>query len=80
MHHTDLYRTLRDRGQSRDEALAELRRAGASPMFCIRAIHEAEGTGIVESKRLFTESPSWADVVQATNASFIEELEAEDLQ
>jgi hypothetical protein len=49
-------------------------------MFCIRAIHEAEGTGIVESKRLFTESPSWADVVQATNASFIEELEAEDLQ
>jgi hypothetical protein len=49
-------------------------------MFCIRAIHEAEGTGIVESKRLFNESPSWSDVVQATYDSFIEELEAEDLK
>jgi hypothetical protein len=75
MDETDRYRALRDRGQSRDEALAQLRRAGASPMMCIRAILEAEGTGIAEAKRLFSESSSWADV-KATDDVFIKELQS----
>lgn len=50
------YRTLRNLGRSRDEALAELRRVGASPIDCVKAIHEVEHVGLVAAKRIFSES------------------------
>jgi len=65
---------LLNEGRSRDAALGELRREGASAFECIRAIIEAEGVGVVQAKRLFTESSSWADYVQANDEALAREL------
>jgi hypothetical protein len=65
---TDEFRSLLAEGRSRDEALGELRRTGASPIQCIKAIHEVEGASLATAKRLFTESRSWSDVVENTEA------------
>lgn len=73
MNPTETFRSLLHRGRSRDEALADLRRAGASPIQCIRAIHEVEGASFATAKRLFSESPSWSDVVEDTVADFVAE-------
>ena len=70
------YRTVRSRGQTRDEALAELRRAGASPISCIRALCEVERVGLAAAKQIFTESPSWADYVRLNDESLIAEMRA----
>ena len=59
---------MRQTLRSRDEALAELRRAGTSPMSCIKAIAEVEKLGIVGAKRAFSESPSWSDYVRRTTS------------
>ena len=75
MNPTDRLRSLLSQGRSRDEALGELRRAGTSPIGCIKAIHEAESVGLAEAKRLFSESVSWADVLRSHD-QFAEELEA----
>lgn len=49
-----------------DEAFADLRVAGASPVEVIRAIHIALGVGLAEAKQIFSESPVWSREVQAT--------------
>jgi hypothetical protein len=72
MNPTDQFRSLLSDRKSRDEALCELRRTGASPIQCIKAIHEVEGASLATAKRLFSESPSWSDVVENTEAMFVE--------
>ena len=62
-------------GRSRDAALGELRREGASAFECIRAIIEIEGVGVVRAKRLFAESSSWVDYVHANDEALARELE-----
>ncbi len=56
--------------------MAELRREGASPFDCMRAIQVTEGVGLATAKRLFFESSSWADVVGSTIDDFVHELES----
>jgi hypothetical protein len=68
------FRSLLNLGRSRDDALAELRRAGASPMSCIRAIAEVEQIDVAAAKRIFSESPSWSDYVRQNDESLIAEL------
>ena len=76
MDHTDQFRALLERGLSRDEALGALRRAGASPIGCMKAIVEVEGVGPVEAKRRLSESSSWGpDVVQKGQEELADELE-----
>ena len=75
MNHMDQFRALLERGLSRDEALGALRRAGASPIGCMKAIVEVEGVGPVEAKRRLSESSSWADVVQKGQEELADELE-----
>lgn len=70
------YRTLRSLGRTRDEALAELRRLGASPISCIIALGEVERVGLVAAKQILSESPSWADYVRMNDESLIAELQA----
>ena len=72
MNPTDQFRALLSAGRSRDEALGELRRTGASAIECLRAIHEVEGANLATAKRLFSESPSWSDIVENTEAMFVE--------
>ena len=81
MNPTDQFRSLLSEGKSRDEALGELRRGGASPNQCIKAIHDVERVDLGTAKRLFCESRSWIDVVENTAADFASELEglSEDL-
>lgn len=74
MDHTDRFRALLNEGRSREDALAELRRAGASPIGCIKAIHEVEQVGLADAKRLFSESACWADV-HLSHEAFADELE-----
>jgi len=75
MDYTARFRTLLKEGWSRDDALGELRRAGASPIGCIKAIHEVEQVGLADAKRLFSESASWADV-HRDHEKFADELDA----
>jgi hypothetical protein len=70
------FRSALSQGRSRDDALGELRRAGATPMECILAIAEVENASFVEAKRLFSESVSWADYVRRNGQALIDELKA----
>jgi len=72
---TERYRALRREGLTIDDALAVLRRANAHPIDCIKAIRAVEGVGLGDAKGLFSQSPSWADVVEATDVLH-RELEA----
>jgi hypothetical protein len=72
---TDRFRALLNEGRSRDAALGELRREGASPFDCIRAIIETEGVGVAQAKRLFTETSSWARYVHESDEALVRELE-----
>jgi ribosomal protein L7/L12 len=74
MDETDRFRALLKDGRSRDDALSAMRRAGASPIGCIKAIHEVEQVSLAEAKRLFSESASWADIHRSHEA-FADELE-----
>jgi ribosomal protein L7/L12 len=74
--HVYRFRSLLEQGRTRDEALALLRREGVSPIGCLQAIREVERVGLEEAKRLIAKSPSWADVVEATDNAFIAELES----
>ena len=78
MNPTDQFRSLLSEWRSREEALGELRRTGASPIQCIMAIHEVEGASLVTAKRLLCESPAWSDVVENTMTDFVNELERHD--
>ena len=69
---THRFRSLLSQGESRDAALGEMRRAGASPIQCIKAIHDVEGVDLGTAKRLFSESRSWRDIVENTEAMFVE--------
>ena len=68
------YRTFRSLGRTRNEALAQLHRTGASPISCIRALCEVERVGLAQAKQIFAESPSWADYVRLNDESLIAEL------
>jgi ribosomal protein L7/L12 len=60
---------LRDRlasGASFEDGLRTLREAGASPIDTIKAIREVKKTDLGVAKQLFSESPAWKDVVDAT--------------
>jgi hypothetical protein len=48
-------------GKTTDEALVELRAAGASIMACIVAVREFRRCDIGEAKKLVHFSPAWAD-------------------
>jgi hypothetical protein len=74
--HVNRFRSLLERGRSRDDALAVLRQDGASPITCIRAIHEVEHVGLAEAKRRFATSPSWADIVEANDRAIASALES----
>jgi hypothetical protein len=76
MNHADRFRYSLADGRSRDDALAELRRAGASPFDCIRAIHHVEGVGLATAKRLLSESTAWRDVVDRRLDDQISQLES----
>jgi len=75
LNHTEQFRSLLFRGRSRHEALGELRRAGASPIQCIKAIHEVEAASFATAKRLFSQSRSWNDAVENTVADFTSEAD-----
>jgi hypothetical protein len=47
-------------GHSFEDALGELRRAGATPIEAIKAIHVARGVSSCEAKQIFSASPSWS--------------------
>ena len=74
MNPSDQLRTLLAQGRSRDEALADLKRSGASAMSCISALVEVEQLGIVEAKRALSESPSWSEYVRQNDQSLVDEL------
>ena len=78
MNPTEQFRSLLYRGRSRDEALGEQRRRGASPIQCIKAIHEVEGTSFATAKRLLSESHAWTDAFENTVTDLVNELERRD--
>jgi len=70
----DFRRKLAD-GKTPDEALAELRAAGASIMECIFAVRQFRGCDLAEAKQVVHLSSAWADL-RAQHDRFHDELEA----
>ena len=67
---SDFSKQLRTRlaqGLPLDDALQELRAAGASIIECIVATRHVRGCDLAEAKRLIHESKVWADITEATN-------------
>jgi hypothetical protein len=75
MNPSEQFRSLMFRGRSRDEALDELRRQGASPIQCIKAIHEVEGASFAKAKQLFSESRGRGDVIENTVGDFVDDID-----
>jgi hypothetical protein len=81
MYPRDFSKQLRRRlaeGQTLDDALKELRSAGASIMECIKATKHVRGCDVEEAKRLIHDSTAWADVTARTDsmwAEFAEDLD-----
>jgi hypothetical protein len=65
---TALFPSLVARGASVEAALSELRSAGASPIQAIKAIHDVQVVSLGEAKRVFSESPAWAQEVRDGDA------------
>ncbi len=53
-------------GASLEEALANLRAVGATPVASIKAIREVLGVSLGEAKVLFDASPAWQLEVEAS--------------
>lgn len=59
-------------GKTFDDALAELRVAGASIFDCIASVRTFRRCGLVEAKRLVLSSSAWSDVRVATDRLYQE--------
>jgi ribosomal protein L7/L12 len=62
---TDILASQLDAGRPLEDALAELRAMGATPMEAIKAIRVARGVDLGEAKKIFSASPAWAREVEA---------------
>lgn len=60
-----LLRAQLDGGVSREEALAHLKLAGASPVETIKAVREVLGVTLAEAKKIFEASPAWQREVRS---------------
>jgi hypothetical protein len=63
---TPLLRDELASGASFEDGLRILREAGASPIDTIKAIREVKKTDLGVAKQLFSDSPAWKDVVEAS--------------
>lgn len=63
-----LFRRHLAEGRLFDDALRELRAAGASIIESIGAVKRVRGCDLVEAKRLVHDSATWADVTTRTDA------------
>ena len=73
-----LFRRRLAEGRVFDDALRDLRAAGASIVECIGAVKRVRGGDLVEAKTLVHRSDAWADVTKPTEAMWAqlaEELE-----
>ena len=59
-------------GKTMDQALSELRSAGASIFDCIASVRSFRRCQIDEAKRVVESSIAWADVKEGTEASWRE--------
>jgi hypothetical protein len=64
----DLLRAALAMGHTLDDALAELRSSGATPVETIKAIYDVNGVDLGEAKRIFASSPAWASEARAADA------------
>jgi hypothetical protein len=71
MDYVGLFRSLLGQGWSREDALGELHRIGASPIWCIRAVHEVERIGLAAAKEAVAQSPSWSEYIRRNDDSLI---------
>ena len=55
------------KSESVEEALVELRDAGATPIHAIKALRNGRGLSLGEAKRKLMESPSWREEAAAAN-------------
>jgi ribosomal protein L7/L12 len=67
-------------GAMLEDALAELRVAGATPLETIKAIRAAQSVSLGEAKEIFSHSSVWAAEVQAGDALHLEALALLDKQ
>lgn len=54
-------------GASHNDALADLRAAGASPIDAIKAVRSVLKVNLAEAKRIFSEAPAWSAEVRAAD-------------
>lgn len=54
-------------GRRLEDALAELRAMGATPVEAIKAIRVARGVDLGEAKTIFSASPAWSREVEANS-------------
>jgi len=63
---------MRKTGASLEESLTHLRSKGASIIECIVAVKEESGCELGEAKRVVSQSKTWRDVAEATEAMWDE--------